>query len=80
MLLSQLRLKEGRAAKHSGGTVTIHYELMLDAMLEFLCGNQIHKKKGRACQSGSARAKQKGADVPDDVQRRSVLHLGKHHV
>lgn len=42
---AQTERGEGRAAKHSGGTVTIHYELMLDAMLEFLCGNQIHKKR-----------------------------------
>lgn len=54
MLLCQLRLKEGRVgvARHSGGTVTIHYNLMLDAILEFLCGNQICKKKnGQACHS-----------------------------
>lgn len=47
MLLSQLRPKEGRGGKHSWGTVTIHYKLMLDAMLEFLCDVKFTKKKTR---------------------------------
>lgn len=64
MLLSQLRLKEGRAAKHSGGTVTIHYELMLDAMLEFLCGNQIHKKKDGHVRAGALEQNKKGPTCP----------------
>ena len=33
---------------HSGGTVTIHFKLMQDAMLEFLCKIKFMKKKKEA--------------------------------
>lgn len=38
MLLSQLRLEGGgEEGRHRGGTVAMHYELMRDSTLEFLC-------------------------------------------
>lgn len=102
MLLSQLRLEErrggerrggrrgrGGAARHSGGTVTIHYNLMLDAILEFLCGNQICKKKKkgreerkRACHSRTSGTEmgRSGRRCEAELCRRPQKTLRFHHV